>query len=151
NPYSNRVPSNRSHISICEDSYRAPCGCKRLPRLRFSFQGGNAPGRGFRCERGMAFRVPSHTDHPLVIRPNQAARTTGLLYQAVVVGAQRDRRSTRCADRARLSKLVPAPSRGLFFGGLMKQHQYEGVSEPSKPEDSSPTTQEPSEARIYVP
>jgi len=33
----------------------------------------------------------------------------------------------------------------------MKQHQYEGVSEPSKPEDSSPTTQEPTEARMYVP
>src|SRR5262249_43930898 len=35
---------------------------------------GEPDGRGFRRERGWAFWVPSHNNHPLVIRPKEETR-----------------------------------------------------------------------------
>jgi hypothetical protein len=46
---------------------------RRSPDRGTDSQGGNESGRGFR-ETGMELRLPSHKDHPLVIRPKEEAR-----------------------------------------------------------------------------
>jgi hypothetical protein len=68
-------------------------------------------------ETGMAFEFHPTPDHPLVIRPKEEARKTGLLYQSLpALGAQRASALLRWADKIHRPKLVPAPSRDFFIG-----------------------------------
>src|SRR5262245_49143045 len=76
--HSKRVPSKPQSYQHLRRLLSRTWGCKRLTQqeapARGSIPGGMHQGRGFRCKRGMAFRVPSHNEHPLVVWPKEEAR-----------------------------------------------------------------------------